>query len=45
MAGALVSAVLAFFRAAPVAAPVTVELLLPMRMTINRNLTGMEGEM
>jgi hypothetical protein len=40
MVGVSASAVLAFFLAAPVA----VELLLPMRMMLNWNLTGMEGK-
>jgi hypothetical protein len=35
MAGASASAVLAFFVAAPVAAPAAVELLLPMAMLLN----------
>jgi hypothetical protein len=39
------SAVLAFFAAAPVAAPTTVELLLPMRVALNWDLTGTGGNM
>jgi hypothetical protein len=31
---------LAFFTAAPVVAPVAVELLLPMALLLNQNLTG-----
>jgi hypothetical protein len=38
MAGASASAVLAFFTAALAAALAAVELLLPMRMMLNRNL-------
>jgi hypothetical protein len=44
-AGASASAILAFFTAVLTAAPAAVELLLPMRMMLNQNLTGMEGEM
>jgi hypothetical protein len=43
MAGVSASAVLAFFMAAPPAAPATVELLLPMRVALNEDLTGMGG--
>jgi hypothetical protein len=44
-AGVSASAVLAFFTAAPVAAPAVVELLLPMRAALNGDLTGMGGKM
>jgi hypothetical protein len=37
------SAVLAFFTAAPPAAPTAVELLLPMKVVLNEDLTGMGG--
>jgi hypothetical protein len=39
------SAVLAFFSAAPVVAPAVVELLLPMRVALNVDLTRMGGKM
>jgi hypothetical protein len=34
---------LAFFVAAPPAAPAAVELLLPMTMALNKSFMGMEG--
>jgi hypothetical protein len=42
-AGGSASAVLAFFAAASPAAPVVVELLLPMTAVLNKNFTGMGG--
>jgi hypothetical protein len=41
--GVSASAVLAFFVVAPPAAPTTVELLLPMKVALNKNFTGMGG--
>jgi hypothetical protein len=41
--GMSVSAVLAFFAAVPPAAPAAVELLLPMKVALNEDITGMGG--
>jgi hypothetical protein len=42
-AGESASAVLAFFVAAPPAAPAAVELLLPMTVALSEDFTGMGG--
>jgi hypothetical protein len=42
-AGGSASVVLAFFMAAPPAAPAAVELLLPMTAVLNENFAGMGG--
>jgi hypothetical protein len=41
--GVSASAVLAFYAAAPPVAPAAVELLLPMEVVLNEDLTGMGG--